>query len=310
MFYNQYKQTAKSVVPVLLMIFSLMFFQLPVASAVDLVNTGTPGNSSELSFQYHDRLSGKFSVSGSNYSTSSIEFYMRRHSAFNYSATIAVYSDTIGSGSTEPNLSNLVYTVGFTPSSSMSWQGVTGITESAGYLDPAYDYWVSLYASGAGSTFYLSNGATGGFTPLATTARFDYSSSNTTLGTDFGVRITGNTPTLVDLSYFKAVPKSRKIVLKWKTDSETYNSGFNILRSNSKKGEYLAINDDIILSKANDAVGGAKYSFSDKNVETGKKYYYKLVDIEIGGKENDNGTRKAKVTDKNKRQKKHNKKRK
>jgi len=144
--------------------------------------------------------------------------------------------------------------------------------------------------------------------------RFDEVNGSTSFadiaGTNDTLSQVGNAVTLIELSGFKAVPKGKKIIVKWKTDSETYNEGFNILRSDSKKGEYVVINDYVIPAEGNDAIGVAKYNYPDKDVEIGGKYFYKLVDIDISSVETEHGPVKAKLKKKNKRQKKHKKNRK
>jgi hypothetical protein len=70
-----------------------------------------------------------------------------------------------------------------------------------------------------------------------------------------------------------------KIDIEWETETEIDTAGFNIYRSNSAEGEFVRINPQIIPSQS-DAVSGATYLYTDKNVERGKTYYYQLEDIE------------------------------
>ncbi|RMF94773.1 MAG: LamG domain-containing protein [Candidatus Schekmanbacteria bacterium] len=91
------------------------------------------------------------------------------------------------------------------------------------------------------------------------------------------------TPTLARISYFKAVQKKKKVILKWKTDSEDNNAGFYILKRKGKKGVFRRIEESFKPAKGNDAIGGAKYRFVDIDVKRGSVYYYKIEDIDLSG---------------------------
>ncbi len=92
-----------------------------------------------------------------------------------------------------------------------------------------------------------------------------------------------STPTVIELASFSVNPKIGKVVLKWITESELNNAGFNIYRSEAKHGEYLRINGSLISARGS-STRGANYEFIDNNVRNGKNYYYKLEDIDVFGK--------------------------
>ena len=92
----------------------------------------------------------------------------------------------------------------------------------------------------------------------------------------------GEAPTLVDLSSFTATPSSREVTIKWLTESEIDNAGFNIYRAESEDGEYIKINTSLIPAKGS-STQGASYEFIDTNVQNRKTYYYKLEDIDTSG---------------------------
>ena len=50
----------------------------------------------------------------------------------------------------------------------------------------------------------------------------------------------------VSLSFFRAALENSEVVIRWTTESETDNAGFNILRSHRKDGEYKQINTELI----------------------------------------------------------------
>ena len=89
-------------------------------------------------------------------------------------------------------------------------------------------------------------------------------------------------PTAITLASFTAKPFKGEVVLKWNTESETDNAGFNLYRSTSEDGEYIKINDSLIPSQGS-TTEGASYEFIDNNVQNRKTYYYKLEDIDLGG---------------------------
>jgi hypothetical protein len=90
------------------------------------------------------------------------------------------------------------------------------------------------------------------------------------------------TPTVIKLSSFTATPKAGKVILKWITESETDNAGFNIYRATAADGEYEKINDALIPSEGS-STQGASYEYADTGLRNGKTYYYKLEDIDNNG---------------------------
>ena len=90
---------------------------------------------------------------------------------------------------------------------------------------------------------------------------------------------TWNLLTGVELNSFSASSEPYKgVILDWKTANEINNLGFNVLRSESKEGDYEIINSEIIKSRED-----GDYSFIDSKVISGKRYYYKLEDIDRNG---------------------------
>ena len=89
-------------------------------------------------------------------------------------------------------------------------------------------------------------------------------------------------PTVINLSFFTATPKSGKVILQWTTESETDNAGFNLYRSESENGEYTKINESLIPAQGS-STQGASYEFIDNDVQNRKTYYYKLEDIDLNG---------------------------
>jgi hypothetical protein len=90
------------------------------------------------------------------------------------------------------------------------------------------------------------------------------------------------TPNAIELSSFTAEPGNGSVTLQWTTETEPDNAGFNILRANKENGDYEQINESLIPSEGSDTQG-ASYEFVDNDVQNGKKYFYKLEDIDLDG---------------------------
>ncbi len=70
----------------------------------------------------------------------------------------------------------------------------------------------------------------------------------------------------------------RGITLKWKTQSETDCVGFHIWRSNAENGDYKPVSTSLVMANGNSS-SEREYSFVDKNVTLGTKYWYKIQEI-------------------------------
>ncbi len=89
-------------------------------------------------------------------------------------------------------------------------------------------------------------------------------------------------PTLITLAGFTAGPGSGAVTLKWQTESETGNSGFNLYRAESKNGAYKKINSGLIPAEGSPSAG-ASYSYVDSDVKNRRAYYYMLEDVDSSG---------------------------
>lgn len=79
-----------------------------------------------------------------------------------------------------------------------------------------------------------------------------------TCGGNYG-SIEGALP--VELSSFTATLVTDGVQIKWRTESEINNLGFNIYRSNTKDGEYTKVNARLIAGAGTDATPH-DYSFT------------------------------------------------
>jgi len=89
-------------------------------------------------------------------------------------------------------------------------------------------------------------------------------------------------PTVIKLSSFTAISSDKAVILKWTTESEIDNAGFNIYRAESADGQYVKINPSLIQAEAS-STSGATYKYVDDRVRNRTTYYYKLEDIDIYG---------------------------
>ncbi|HHL72334.1 MAG TPA: T9SS type A sorting domain-containing protein [Bacteroidetes bacterium] len=86
------------------------------------------------------------------------------------------------------------------------------------------------------------------------------------------------------VNFSAAAHPSEGVTLNWVTADENGNAGFNILRSVRKADGYEMINPEMIRTG-----GGGDYTYLDKDVEAGRRYYYKLEDVSITGEREQHG---------------------
>ncbi len=87
----------------------------------------------------------------------------------------------------------------------------------------------------------------------------------------------------VELASFNATAGNGNITLKWITESEIENLGFNIYRSTSRDGEFVMLNAKLIAGARSSSERHA-YSYIDRDVKSGLTYWYKLEDVDYNGK--------------------------
>jgi hypothetical protein len=87
---------------------------------------------------------------------------------------------------------------------------------------------------------------------------------------------------LITLSSFTATPSDKSVLLKWTTESEIDNAGFNLYHSESADSGYVKINLSLIPAEGS-STSGLSYKYIDDSVRNRTTYYYKLEDIDIYG---------------------------
>ncbi len=95
-----------------------------------------------------------------------------------------------------------------------------------------------------------------------------------------GQRVGGPLP--VTLSRFRSERVEAGVVLKWTTESELDNAGFNILRSETKDGEFKVVNPQLIQG-AGTTSEQHDYTWKDTTSKPNIAYYYQIEDISHAG---------------------------
>jgi len=101
--------------------------------------------------------------------------------------------------------------------------------------------------------------------------------------------ITGEPYTSIELDYFEAANKGGKVRLRWRTQTETENSGFIVKRA-LVLGELYGAFEEIDSYTTNDELTGVgttskktDYMYWDKDVKPGVTYAYVLQDVDYKG---------------------------
>ena len=134
-------------------------------------------------------------------------------------------------------------------------RGASGTSEYAKYA------WVPAFATGLNvveDTYYGS--------------KDDYSTPLHTTGT----------PLPVSLSYFRPTLENGEIVIRWTTESELDNAGFNILRSDSRNGEFKQVNSGLVQGAGTTGERNT-YKWVDESAKPGVIYYYQIEDVSFAG---------------------------
>ena len=73
-----------------------------------------------------------------------------------------------------------------------------------------------------------------------------------------------------------------EVVVRWVTESETNNAGFNILRSDTRDGEFTKLNTKLIAGQGTTSERTA-YEFTDTSAKPNVFYYYQIQDVSFDG---------------------------
>ena len=90
------------------------------------------------------------------------------------------------------------------------------------------------------------------------------------------------TPLPVTLSRFRADRIETGVILKWTTESEIDNAGFNILRSETKDGIFKVVNSKLIQGAGTTGKRN-EYIWTDTTTKPNTVYYYQIEDVSHAG---------------------------
>ena len=95
--------------------------------------------------------------------------------------------------------------------------------------------------------------------------------------------ITGGRVLPVSLSKFRPERlEDGSVMIRWLTESETNNAGFNILRSTDRNGEFTKLNAQLIAGQGTTSER-TSYDFVDKSAKPNVVYYYQIQDVSLDG---------------------------
>ena len=96
-----------------------------------------------------------------------------------------------------------------------------------------------------------------------------------------GIHAGGALP--VQLSHFRPErTETGTVIIKWTTESEVDNAGFNILRSQTKTGAFKIINTQLIPGAGTTAERNT-YTWTDATAKPNVVYYYQIQDVSFAG---------------------------
>ena len=91
-------------------------------------------------------------------------------------------------------------------------------------------------------------------------------------------------PLPVKLAGFRPVrTQSGEVLINWRTESELNNAGFNILRSESRAGDFRVINVKGIIPGHGTSSEQHLYAYTDTTAKPNVIYYYRIEDVSFGG---------------------------
>ena len=76
---------------------------------------------------------------------------------------------------------------------------------------------------------------------------------------------------------------SGAVVVRWITESELNNAGFNILRSETRDGEFTKLNTNLIAGQGTISERTV-YEYADTSAKPNVVYYYQIQDVSLDGK--------------------------
>jgi hypothetical protein len=107
---------------------------------------------------------------------------------------------------------------------------------------------------------------------------------------------TGDVSLSVHMSRLDAVRAAEGIEIRWSTESEINTMGFWISRAESEDGPFERVNG-VLIPGSGTGSSRKSYSFIDRNIGTGKHYWYRLEEQDGNGDLNRLGTVQSPLSD-------------
>ena len=76
-----------------------------------------------------------------------------------------------------------------------------------------------------------------------------------------------------------------RVTVTWETASEVDAAGFRLYRSSAPDGPFEIVTPELIPAEG-DPLTGASYSYQDRDVRWGRRYYYQLEEVTLDGSVN------------------------
>lgn len=89
----------------------------------------------------------------------------------------------------------------------------------------------------------------------------------------------------VTLTYFIGESVETGARLEWQTATELDTAGFWLKRASTSSGPFVALDDIGMVPAQGSATSGSTYETVDETAETGRAYWYQLVEVEYNGAE-------------------------
>ena len=123
----------------------------------------------------------------------------------------------------------------------------------------------------------------GAVPPIQTSGTSRLSLTSVTTETSVLPAIVGGGPLPVALSKFRPERlETGEVVVRWVTESELNNAGFNILRTEKKEGVFEQVNPELIKGQGTTS-GRNAYKWTDTTAKPNVVYYYQIQDVSLDG---------------------------
>ena len=85
------------------------------------------------------------------------------------------------------------------------------------------------------------------------------------------------------MASLKAEGERGQVRLRWETANEVGVAGFHVLRAESADGPYVRVNKRLVAAEGRPGAN-QRYQFVDKTARPGRTWWYRLVEVEEGGR--------------------------